>query len=218
MKTNNEIMQATNIYKSYKENDQKNLVLQDINVNISLGEKIAIVGPSGAGKTTLLKILSALDVPTKGNVCYKGINFKDLKDSEKEHLRLREFGFVFQNYNLISTLTAEENVMLPFYAANGSNSEIDNLLDKLGLLECRKLFPHQLSGGEQQRVAIARAMINNPQILFADEPTGNLDLENRDRVINILSSYCSDENASLVFVTHDVYLTKFANKVVHLRK
>ena len=215
---NNILLRANNIYKSYIEGSKEKTVLKDINLEVSCGERIAIIGPSGSGKTTLLKILSALDTPTKGEVYFETINLSKLRMTQNEQLRLKEFGFVFQNYNLISTLTAQENIMLPYFAAHKSSKNINSILDKLNLLECKDLFPCQLSGGEQQRVAIARAMINEPKILFADEPTGNLDLENRDTVIKLLSNYCCKDETALIFVTHDSYLTQYATRVIHLAK
>jgi putative ABC transport system ATP-binding protein len=179
-----------------------------------------VMGPSGSGKSTLLGLLAGLDTPSSGSIFLDGQEITGLKEDELALVRGRKIGFVFQSYHLISTLTAEENVLLPLEltgGANGSRKRARELLDRVGLAERRQHYPIQLSGGEQQRVALARAFVSRPPILLADEPTGNLDSDNGRLVLELLLSLNRQEGTTLVLVTHDADLSAHADRRIHLR-
>ena len=178
------------------------------------------MGPSGSGKSTLLGLLAGLDSPTSGEIWLDGVEITKLEEDRMAELRGRKIGFVFQSYNLIPTLTAEENVLLPFELVGGNGEGRDRareLLEVVGLADRAEHYPVQLSGGEQQRVALARAFIVRPPILFADEPTGNLDSENGRRVLELLLTLNRREGATLVMVTHDRELATEADRVLTLK-
>ena len=194
-------------------------MLHDIDLDIETGEFVAIVGPSGSGKTTLLGLLAGLDLPTNGRVLVDGQDLGALTEDERAGFRAARIGFVFQTFQLIPSLTALENVLVPIELAgrNGDSSRAADLLARVGLEDRGHHYPAQLSGGEQQRVAIARAFANQPAILFADEPTGNLDAETGDRIIRLLVELNAERGTTLILVTHDPALAELATRVVRLR-
>ena len=205
------ILKSDSILKEYKTGVLPLTVLKKIDIEIQNGDFITIVGSSGAGKSTLLHILGALDRPTKGAVYYKGDNLYKLSDSQRALIRNEDFGFVFQFYHLMPEFTAMENIMMPGLISRkekpGLKKTALNLLDAVGLAERAKHFPNQLSGGEQQRVAIARSLFNHPKILFADEPTGNLDESSSNTVISLLQKLQKELNFALIMVTHNTELS-----------
>ena len=194
-------------------------ILRGIDLEIPKGQVAAILGPSGSGKTTLLGLLAGLDSPTSGSILLDGEEIAGLPEDRMAELRGRKIGFVFQSYHLIPTLTAEENVLLPYELTGGSDggSRARELLVSVGLTDRADHYPIQLSGGEQQRVALARAFITRPPILFADEPTGNLDSENGRRVLDLLFEMNQRESSTLVLVTHDQELAKRADRRITLK-
>ena len=196
-------------------------ILKGIDFEIARGEFVAIMGASGSGKSTLLGLLAGLDAPTTGKIFLDGEDITGLDEDRMAVLRGRKVGFVFQSYNLIPTLTAEENVLLPHELAGGNGAEgrkrARELLDTVGLSERRDHYPVQLSGGEQQRVALARAFTAKPPILLADEPTGNLDSQNGKHVLELLIQLNQREQTTLVLVTHDQTLATYASRRITLR-
>ena len=209
---NKMILKSDSILKEYKTGVLPLTVLRKIDIEIQTGDFITIVGSSGAGKSTLLHILGALDRPTKGTVHYKGDDLYKLSDSRRALIRNEDFGFVFQFYHLMPEFTALENIMMPGLISGKSTNDFKksalNLLDAVDLSERAKHFPNQLSGGEQQRVAIARSLFNQPKILFADEPTGNLDESSSGTVINLLQKLQKELNFALIMVTHNTELSQ----------
>ena len=181
------------------------VILQDINLQIRAGESVAIVGVSGSGKSTLLGLLAGLDIPSDGNVLLDNIVLNRLDEDGRARVRKQRVGFVFQSFQLINSLTALENVMLPLELAGHADpfNAASQQLDKVGLSDRLHHYPNQLSGGEQQRVAIARAFANGPAILFADEPTGNLDQETAKKIIELLFALNREQGTTLILVTHD---------------
>ena len=199
-------------------------VLSAIDLEVAEGESVAVLGPSGSGKTTLLGLLAGLDRPTDGTVALDGVELDPLSEDERGALRAERVGFVFQNFQLLSTLTALENVLVPLELLPagqapppaGAESRARDLLARVGLADRLHHHPAQLSGGEQQRVAIARAFANEPRLLFADEPTGNLDRETGGEIIDLLFELNRQAGTTLVIVTHDLELARRADRVVHL--
>jgi putative ABC transport system ATP-binding protein len=216
--TLNPAILATNLAKSVGEGDNIIEILRDLNLSVALGESVAIVGSSGSGKSTLLALLAGLDNPTSGFVTVEGLNFSALDEDARAALRGRRMGFVFQSFQLLSTMTALENVMLPLQLANRKDTRELAIatLAKVGLGERLTHYPKQLSGGEQQRVAIARAFAPQPAILFADEPTGNLDIATGERIIDLLFSLNTASNSTLILVTHDEKLAQRCERVLVL--
>jgi putative ABC transport system ATP-binding protein len=194
-------------------------ILTDLNLQVVLGESVAIVGSSGSGKSTLLALLAGLDVPTAGSVEVAGKPFSTLDEDARAAVRGAQMGFVFQSFQLLSTMTALENVMLPMQLANRKDAKEMALqtLEKVGLAERLNHYPKQLSGGEQQRVAIARAFAPQPTILFADEPTGNLDIATGERIIELLFNLNQQTNTTLILVTHDAQLAKRCSRTLTLQ-
>lgn len=195
-------------------------ILKGISFQIPHGQFAAIMGASGSGKSTLLGLLAGLDAPTSGRILLDGTDITHLKEDDMARVRGDKVGFVFQSYQLLPTLTAEENVMLPFELSGQPGSGSDRarqLLDQVGLLDRASHYPVQLSGGEQQRVALARAFMTQPPILLADEPTGNLDTTNGRLVLDLLIRLNRDERTTLVMVTHDKELAAYADRVLTLR-
>ena len=194
-------------------------VLKDVSFSLPAGGSCAVVGPSGSGKTTLLGLCAGLDVPSSGSVHLNGQDLGDLNEDERARLRSEQVGFVFQNFQLLPTLTAIENVMVPL-ELRGERQIRDvaaSLLKKVGLAERLHHYPTQLSGGEQQRVALARAFLNRPKILFADEPTGNLDNETSDRIVDLLFELNASSGTALVLVTHNLDLARKAGRIIQLK-
>jgi putative ABC transport system ATP-binding protein len=193
-------------------------ILSDINLSIGRGESVAVVGPSGAGKSTLLGLLAGLDEPSSGRVWLNGAELTSLDEDGRAALRAQHVGFVFQSFHLVPSLTALENVMLPLELAgrgDARNAALD-VLDSVGLVARKGHYPRQLSGGEQQRVAIARAFVTRPAVLFADEPTGNLDTATGERVMDLLFELNSASATTLVLVTHDKTIAARCGRIIHL--
>ncbi len=209
---------AKDITKEYQSGDRKLAVLRNVSFSIPQGSFIAIVGPSGSGKTTLLGLLAGLDTPTRGSVTVEDVDLAALDENARARLRGEKVGFVFQTFQLIPTLTALENVQVPLElrGSPGAAERASELLDRVGLSERANHFPAQLSGGEQQRVAIARAFANNPKILFADEPTGNLDGTTGARILELLQTLNSQSGSTIILVTHDANLAAKASRIIRL--
>ncbi len=213
------ILQVDRLTKSYRTGAGELTVLRDISFDLAQGATCSILGPSGSGKTTLLGLAAGLDLPTSGSVTLDGISLGEISEDDRARLRNELVGFVFQNFQLIPTLTALENVTVPM-ELRGDRSARDlgrELLRRVGLGERRDHYPAQLSGGEQQRVALARAFINRPKILFADEPTGNLDAETSQGVIEIMLELNRNAGTALVLVTHDPEVARVTGRTISLR-
>jgi putative ABC transport system ATP-binding protein len=215
---------AKQLEQTYMSGGRPLTVLKDIDLEIEARSAIAIVGPSGSGKTTLLGLLAGLDLPSAGHVALDGQNLAELSEDERAALRAEKLGFVFQSFQLIPTLTALENVLVPIElqagsaAMNGADAEqrARDLLARVGLDDRTHHYPAQLSGGEQQRVGLARAFANRPKILMADEPTGNLDADTGHTVIDLMVELNREEGTTLVLVTHDTELASKAHRIVRL--
>jgi len=200
------ILNIVNLTKTYPSAGRTLTVLDNINFSIPAGSTNAIVGPSGSGKTTLLGLCAGLDQPSSGSVELNSINLGNLSEDQRAQVRNQNIGFIFQNFQLLPTLTALENVMVPLELRSERNIKARSmeLLDKVGLADRGHHYPAQLSGGEQQRVSLARAFSNAPKILFADEPTGNLDAETSEKVVNLIFDLNREAGTTLVLVTHDL--------------
>jgi len=209
---------AQQVTREYKSGDQNLAVLKDVSFTVEQGDFVAIVGPSGSGKTTLLGLLAGLDTPTRGRVILDGHDLTTMSENERARLRGEKVGFVFQTFQLIPTLTARENIAVPLelQGNDGASERAGDLLEKVGLQERGHHFPMQLSGGEQQRVALARAFANSPRILFADEPTGNLDAATGGRVFDLLATLNRESGSTIILVTHDASLAGRASRVIRL--
>jgi putative ABC transport system ATP-binding protein len=218
------MIHAKGLEQTYTTSGRSLTVLRNINLTIEPQAFVAIVGPSGSGKTTLLGLLAGLDQPTKGTVVLDGQDVSLLTEDQRAKFRAEKVGFVFQSFQLIPTLTARENVLVPLELRGNANgrtardneSAVLELLDRVGLGDRLDHYPAQLSGGEQQRVALARAFANRPRILFADEPTGNLDAHTGERVIDLMVQLNKDAQTTLVLVTHDPELAKRAHRIIRL--
>ena len=212
------VLRAENVYKRVTSPEGELTILSDIGLEVKAGETIAIVGPSGAGKSTLLALLAGLDAPSAGKIWLDGEELTALDEDGRAELRARRVGFVFQSFHLIPSLTAVENVMLPLELAGSSDARAsaDAVLEQVGLLPRRRHYPRQLSGGEKQRVAIARAFVTEPAVLFADEPTGNLDTRTGKTIIDLLFSLNARRETTLVIVTHDQQLANRCDRVVNM--
>ena len=212
------IIQANDLYYEIINHDNQIKILQGLNLGIHSGERVAIIGSSGSGKSTLLSLLAGLDVPTAGKVQIHGQAFSSLDEDGRAAVRSASMGFVFQSFQLLPSLTALENVMLPLQLKNTPDARALSLaaLEKVGLSARVKHYPKQLSGGEQQRVAIARAFATQPTILFADEPTGNLDHATGQMIIELLFSMNAEAGTTLVLVTHDTQLANRCQRQLRL--
>ena len=213
------ILTIQNVSKTYKSGDRNITVLDDINLSVEAGSTLAIVGPSGSGKTTLLGIAAGLDRATTGNVRLNGITLDNLNEDQRAQVRNQHVGFIFQNFQLLPTLTALENVMVPLELRGEKHvkPKAIDLLQKVGLAERGHHYPAQLSGGEQQRVSMARAFVNKPQILFADEPSGNLDNETSKKIIELIFDLNKEAGTTLILVTHDLELANKTGRIVKLK-
>jgi len=216
------IVRVSGIYKSYRDNASNLEVLKDINFTVNEGEFLAIQGPSGAGKSTLLHILGGLDNPTKGAVYFEDADIYGLDENARSAFRNRKVGFVFQFFHLLPELTALENVLLPsilksWWERKKNLGRALELLERLGLSGRLNHKSVVLSGGEQQRVAICRALINRPRLLLCDEPTGNLDSENGENILRLLTELNRNEKITVLIVTHDKDIAKGAERIIHLK-
>ena len=209
------------LWKTYRVGSVDYPALRDVSLSIPKGEFAAIVGPSGSGKTTLLNLIGTLDKPTKGEVYLDGTPTSALRGNRLAELRNKKLGFVFQFFNLVPYLTAEENVQLPLVAVGIPTAKRSvkarEVLNQLGLGDKVNKKPNELSGGEQQRVAIARALANEPPIVLADEPTGNLDTKSAENVASVLRTVCEERGVTVIMVTHNLELSKYINRMVYLR-
>ena len=210
------ILVTNNLVKHYGKGETKVKALNGVSIEIERDTFTAIVGTSGSGKSTLLHCMAGLDKPTLGNVFMDNLDLYTLSDEKLSNLRSKEFGFIFQNYNLIPVINVYDNIVLPILIAKGKidNNYINDLITKLGLESQINKFPNELSGGQQQRVAIARSLANKPSIIFADEPTGNLDSKTTNEVMNLLK-YCVNEyKQTLVMITHNDEIAKMADCII----
>ncbi|MDI6724434.1 MAG: ABC transporter ATP-binding protein [Methanobacterium sp.] len=212
---NDNVLEFNHVWKTYKMGTEKVKALRGVNLTIKKGSFIAIMGPSGSGKSTLLHLAGILDTPTEGTVLMNGKNIKDYSGNEQAKQRRSDIGFIFQRFNLMPHLTALENVMLPMISPNEEKAKI--LLDKVGLKDRYKRFQKQLSGGEQQRVAIARALANDPAILLADEPTGELDTQNTKLIMELLKNLNEKDGLTIVAVTHNPLAAEYANEIIKMQ-
>lgn len=212
------ILEAVGLDKHYTLGGRRIAVLQDITLAIARGQFVAVTGSSGSGKSTLLSLLSGLDLPSQGRIILAGREITGLSEDQLAPVRGELTGYVFQSFHLIPSLNALENVMFPAELKKDPDArrKAEHLLDRVGLLPRRDNFPEQLSGGEQQRVAICRALINDPRILFADEPTGNLDSENSEAIIRLLLELHRDRQTTLILATHSGTLAARADRIIRL--
>lgn len=221
MNNNHTAIEGKNITKEYRMGDTVTKVLNGISMQITQGEFVSIMGPSGSGKSTLLYIFGGLDDPTGGNVFMGGEDISRFDDYKKSVMRRRSIGFVFQFYNLIPNLNVEENILLPIFL-DGKNAkdykkQLNSILEIVGLSDRRKHTPRELSGGQQQRVAIARALINSPEIIFADEPTGNLDSSTGTEIMKLLQEINRESNKTIIMVTHSADAAAYSSRTVSVR-
>ena len=220
-KTETPVIKLVDVWKIYQMGNVKVNALQGINLEIKKGEFVAIMGPSGSGKSTAVNMVGCLDIPTKGSIYLEGKNISHMSESELAQIRGKKIGFIFQQFNLINTLSAAENVMLPMtFQEVDRDIRIDrakNLLDLVELEDRMHHKPTELSGGQQQRVAIARAMANDPEVILADEPTGNLDSKTGRLVIDFLIKMNKEKKKTIIMVTHDAQLANYAQRTEYLK-
>ncbi|HNQ12528.1 MAG TPA: ABC transporter ATP-binding protein [Bacteroidia bacterium] len=213
------MIQTQNLSKIYESGDLQTRALHSVNLQIPDGEFVAIMGPSGSGKSTLLNILGMLDKPNKGAYIFKGVDVSDFSEKQRATMRKKHIGFIFQNFNLIEELTVFENIELPLLYLGTSSTQrnelVNQMLAHLNLQHRKSHFPHQLSGGQQQRTAVARALVTNPDIILADEPTGNLDTRNGEEVMRLLTRL-NVNGTTIVMVTHSAEHAQHANKVIRM--
>lgn len=214
------IIRIKNLTKKYRIGEEVIVALNNINLEIEQGEFVCVVGISGSGKTTLLNIAAGLERPTKGEVIIQGVSLSKVKEKDMAVFRRKHLGFIFQSYNLIPALTALENASLALVFVGENvrerNQKAKKLLNELGLGKRLANKPTQMSGGQQQRVSIARALINDPKIIFADEPTGNLDTKTTKEIIDLLIKLVKEKNRTLIMVTHDLELAQYADRIVYM--
>ena len=215
----NRILNIDNLSKTYSNAGKSLSVLKNINFSIEGGSSVSIVGPSGSGKTTLLGLCAGLDRSSSGSVELNGVRLDNLSEDKRAQIRNQHVGFIFQNFQLLPTLTALENVMVPLELRGERNIKplALELLDKVGLSDRGHHYPSQLSGGEQQRVSLARAFSNRPKILFADEPTGNLDAETSEKIVKLLFDLNTEQGTTLVLVTHDMELASKTQRIIRIK-
>ncbi len=215
------MIKLENVSKIYRMGERYIKALDSVSLELKRGDFIAVIGPSGSGKSTLLHVMGLIDTPTNGKVIFDGREVSGLKEKELTKMRLRKIGFVFQQFYLLPTLTAIENVELPMKEAKLPKKErrerVIKLLEEVGLGDRTDHYPRQLSGGEQQRVAIARALANNPEIILADEPTGEVDSKTSERIMEIFRKLNEKEKITLVVVTHDPNVAKKANRILRMK-
>lgn len=211
------MIQLKKVFKEYPLDGEKFVALSDINLTINNGEFVAIVGPSGSGKSTLMHIIGLLDQPSSGQIFINDVDISKLNDDKLSKLRSEFVGFVFQQFNLINKLTVLENVMLPTIYNSGDHKQAMYLLERFGIAEKANSYPNKISGGQQQRVAIARALILKPQLVLADEPTGNLDTKNGDQILDLLQELNKNEKVTVVIVTHEPEVAKRCKRQIIIR-
>ncbi len=213
------VISATDAVKEYNSGSKTLRALKGVDVAVEPGEFVAVVGPSGSGKSTLLNLLGLLDVPTEGSVTVDGKRLSELSKRERTDVRRDTVGFVFQSFFLVPTLTALENVAVPGLVHADRSALLDRaetLLDRVGLGDRTNHYPNELSGGQKQRVAVARSLVNEPDILLADEPTGNLDQDTSDQVLEVFGRIAAEDDVAIATVTHDPQVTEYADRVVEL--
>lgn len=215
------LLKATDIKKSYGNKFNRTEVLKGININLNKGEFVSIMGASGSGKTTLLNVLSSIDNVTSGHIYIDGVDFTTLKDKKLADFRKNDLGFIFQDYNLLDTLTVKENIMLPLSIRSMSKGEaetqFDSVAGQLGIKELAQKYPGQISGGQAQRTSAARAFIHQPKIIFADEPTGALDSKSASELLKKLQQLNETLSTSILMVTHDATAASFSHRVIFLK-
>ena len=219
MNNDSTIIKAIDLKKYYKMGKDEIAALAGVSLDIKKGDFLAILGSSGSGKTTLLNMISCLDKPSSGKLVVADNDVTDLPEKKLVEIRRKYFGFIFQQFFLIPTLTVQENVTLPIFFSGKkvSGKFIDDILERVGLLNRKKHLPSELSGGEMQRVAIARALVNNPEIIIADEPTGNLDSQNAKNIFDLFSSLNNDFEVTIICATHNLELAKRAKDIIELK-
>jgi len=219
MSHNQVALKGIDLIRIFHLGDQEVHALDEINIEVYQGELVMLLGPSGSGKTTLLHTLSGLDAPDRGEVFVDDVSIYKLNDNKLSHLRSRSFGFIFQSFNLLPNLTALENVQIPLRITGQPNpvERSMEMLTRVGLSDRAQHRPGQLSGGEQQRVTVARALVSKPKIVFADEPTGNLDSVTSMEIMNLLQEMVHENNSACLMVTHNAELVPLANRVLNLR-
>ena len=215
------MLKVINLQKDFKNNRNTFKILKDINLDVKEGEFLSIMGPSGAGKTTLLNILSTIDKPTSGKVYYENKDINKMSNKELSKFRRDNIGFIFQDYNLLDSMSVEDNIALPLVIANEKQSKIKSEIIKLskffGIEAHLKKYPYELSGGQKQRVATARALITSPKIIFADEPTGALDSKSSSELLNCLKDMNEKLNVTVIMVTHDPFSASYSKKVIFIK-
>src|SRR5215213_5286137 len=210
-------VRALQITKDYGEGEAAVRALCTVSVDVAAGEFLAVMGPSGSGKSTLMHLLAGLDRPTDGEVFVGGENISTMKDKQLTLLRRERVGFIFQAFNLIPQLTAEENIALPLtLGGNKPNGQVATLIEQVGLGDRASHKPTELSGGQQQRVAVARALVTEPDVVFADEPTGNLDSKSSDDILGLLRTAADERGQTIVMVTHEAHAAAYADRVIYL--
>ncbi|MGI6586399.1 MAG: ABC transporter ATP-binding protein [Gracilibacteraceae bacterium] len=215
------IIEAINLCKTYKMGEISIEVLRGVNFAVNQGEYVSLMGPSGSGKSTLLYLLGGLDKPTSGGIKLKGRELALMKDKEESEMRRREIGFVFQFYNLVPNLNLEENIMLPILLDGKKlkqyKNRLDEILELVGLSDRRRHTPRELSGGQQQRVAIARALVNDPDIILADEPTGNLDSKTGTEILELFKRINKEKGKTIVQVTHSHEAAQYGTRIINVK-
>jgi putative ABC transport system ATP-binding protein len=213
------MIKITNLEKTYRTEEVETVALNKLNVEVREGEFVAVMGPSGCGKSTLLNILGLLDDPDGGSYVFNGTEVAHFNERKRAELRKRNIGFVFQSFNLIDELTVFENVELPLIYNNIKPSDrrkrVEEVLDKMQIMHRRNHYPQQLSGGQQQRVAVARAVVNNPKLILADEPTGNLDSSNGNEVMKMLTDL-NEQGTTIIMVTHSEHDARFSHRIIRM--
>lgn len=213
------VLKADNISKTYGNKQVKVHALKSSSLEFEQGEFVAVIGKSGSGKSTLLRLLGTLEPSDTGEVFIEGKSVKNLSDREISRIRRQKIGFVYQDYSLFPEFTAYENIVLPIHldGRKEDRKQILSLMENLGILECRKKFPSEMSGGEQQRTSIARALCTSPAVILADEPTGNLDAENANEVVMLLSKAAKLYNQTIIMVTHDRQMADYADRILQIK-
>lgn len=215
------MIELKNIRKVYRMGTEKIVALDDISLSFEQGKTYCLLGTSGSGKSTLLNMLAGLEKPSRGSIIFKGVNLEKLNEAELTRYRQRYVGFVFQSYNLMPTLTALENVMMPLIFKKEHRGKrkkrAKEMLKSVGLDNRMRHRPSQMSGGQQQRVSIARAFVNHPEIVFADEPTGNLDTRTSIEMMNLITGIARENHQTLIIVTHDLEISCYADRIIHIR-